>query len=556
MKNHLLLTLFLLSSYGLFGQQMPTSPHVSNQIIIGFSDNSSQLERMDLINSMGIMVQNNNYADPNLIGEEVLVEVPSYPVTIGGETYISEVDLIGSISGQHANVDDADLNYIITSEPFSFASYLGNANMDSYSPISNVCEIAYPGGRLKGENVPQSTTLKVAILDTGLDPYYSTINQYVAGEANVLTDDNDPTGEIALSMGYNPHNPISIDNNGHGTAVAGIIAGLSERAGLSSVSVEIYIIKCFDESGGGSLFNMLQAIRIAESFDVHLLNLSWSFSAEAEDVNAQLIEQNLRRLSDEKNMIIVTGAGNDQFSLDDFHLAPAGFSNINNLITVAGVVGEEAGCNGTLADFSNYGSAVEVAAPAASIITPGLNGYWSENASGTSFATPIVTAAVIQSWMSNFNNINSAMIGGDTHPIVTKIINTATQTTDSWINGYDGVVNFSAACNSSLEGNVGALGGRVEGGLPDTKKGGFTFNPAVEIAPNPFVDQLSISINAPEMPFLLEIRSMQGAILLQKEVVEPSNSINITLPVDLPAGLYLLRLNHNGVSSVEMIIKG
>lgn len=557
MKNFSLLTLFLLSTILTFGQT--PNLHVPNQVIIGFSYDSDQADRQLIIDELGNLLSGLiTTPSGTFIGQEVLILVDTYPVTVGNDTYTSEIDLITTIQGQHAKVDNADFNYTMTTEQYSFNTFLGSNNMDQYSPISASCEANYPGGPLEGGHQSiSSTVIKVGVLDTGLDPFYPTINQYIAGEVNVLTDDEDPEAGITISYGYNPFNPIAIDDNGHGTAVAGIIAGLSDRAGVSPANLEIYIIKCFDHEGNGDMYNILQAVRTAQYLGLDVLNLSWGYLPVPQDQYATALEDALISMGNKDNMILVAGAGNDGRDLGTYPYAPASISGVANLITVAGVVGEERNCGGGLAGFSNYGDAAEIAAPSASISAPGLNGYWALNTSGTSFAAPIVTSAVIQSWIASDENYMEPYLYGQIHPICDKVLTTSKAVLPLTNAGVEGAVDFEAACNTTGELYL-QDDNTTSSTLHESKfNNGQEEASAIAVAPNPFTNHLTVTLDGDHRSIAqLTILTLQGAVVFEQNMNSLENSsTTLRLPTHLPAGPYLLRINQKGQTHTKMIVK-
>ena len=537
------------------------TPHLPNQVIIGFSDDANQAERQELIDQLGTPLQGvfTQANGATVIEQAVLVLVGAYPVEVDDQTYLNEIDLISTIQGNHAKVDHADLNYFLTTEQYSFSDFLGATNLDAYSPISASCEASYPGGPLDGGAGASTARVRVGVLDTGLDPYYPTINQYVGGEVNVLTDDEDSSAGITISYGYNPYNPIAPDGNGHGTAVTGIIAGLSDRANLTPANLELYIIKCFDESGNATMYNLVQAVRVAKMMQLDVLNLSWSFLPVKEDQYTVAIEDLLRSYADQDHGIIVAGAGNDRTDLLVDAYAPASYTNINNLITVGGVVGEESYCNGNLADFSNFGDLVEIAAPAMSISAPGLDGYWALNASGTSFAAPIVTSAIIQAWMVH-DDATGILLPGDIHPVAQIVMNTATYVPNLDYVGIDGVVNFGSACQAGgvlyMESGNGSASELGLSGTQADLSGEFV--QIFSVAPNPFSNQLNLSFNqATPTPVSVELMTLQGVKITELRVNEVgTDNVMLNVPTELPAGPYLLRMTQNGQVSGKVIIKG
>ncbi len=225
------INLFLLLLLGFSGFSQPARLFVQNQIILQFEPSTTQWERYSIARELGQIIQDED-GDRSTIDDIVLVEVDIFPVRVGGFLYTDELDLVGTIHQNQARVDGSNLNYILQNQaPASLpqGSYPGAGN---YSPMHPACENNYPGGALVGNDFStyNGGTVRVAILDTGLDPYYRFINQYLTAAVDVLSDDGYLMGAITRQIPYNFANPAAEDHNGHGTAVTGSIAGLADRA--------------------------------------------------------------------------------------------------------------------------------------------------------------------------------------------------------------------------------------------------------------------------------------------------------------------------------------
>lgn len=179
------------------------------------------------------------------------------------------------------------------------------------------------------------------------------------------------------------------DEQGHGTAVAGIIAaqgnnsvgtsGVMWRAGLMSLRV-------LDNTGTGDVADAVEAIDYAVAHGAQVINLSWGthgLSLALKDA----IDRALRR-----GVTVVCSAGNGGRNLDDGTPSsayyPASF-DAPGLIAVAASTNSD-----QLETWSNFGAThVGVAAPGVNIITTQMGGgYWS--VTGTSAAAPLVTGIV------------------------------------------------------------------------------------------------------------------------------------------------------------------
>jgi subtilisin family serine protease len=172
------------------------------------------------------------------------------------------------------------------------------------------------------------------------------------------------------------------DEQGHGTAIAGIIAaeannsvgitGVMWRAGLMSLRV-------LDNTGTGDVADAVEAIDYAVTHGAQVINLSWGTSGESVSLRDAL-ERAMRR-----NVVVVCSAGNNGRDLADGPYYPASFG-LRNVISVAGSDNFD-----RLGSWSNWGTKdIAVAAPGTNILTTKMGGgYWS--VTGTSAAAPLVT---------------------------------------------------------------------------------------------------------------------------------------------------------------------
>lgn len=167
------------------------------------------------------------------------------------------------------------------------------------------------------------------------------------------------------------------DTDGHGTHVAGIIA-----QSCGELPVKIMPIRVMDSNGGyDSVIG--QGIRYAADNGASVINLSLAGIG-----RSYYLEESVR-YARQKGAVVVVSAGND--SADASYYYPAG---INECITVSASDRDD-----SLADFSNYGSCVDIAAPGVAIkssipyfadkddVVDGFSYF-----SGTSMAAPFVSA--------------------------------------------------------------------------------------------------------------------------------------------------------------------
>ncbi|HEU5448419.1 MAG TPA: S8 family serine peptidase, partial [Acidimicrobiia bacterium] len=253
---------------------------------------------------------------------------------------------------------------------------------------------------------PPRIDVNVAVLDTGVDTSHPDLN--VAG-------------------GYSCAKGRSYDDHyGHGTHAAGIIGALDDRSGVVGVApgARIFGVKVLDDDANGTTRELLCGIEWVTSTrydndpknDIDVANLSLG-GVGTDDGNCgksdnDVLHQAICK-SVEAGVTYVVAAGNDHE--DASNLIPAAYSEVITVSAVADADGRSGGegrspaCRAdeddTLANFSNYGSVVDIAAPGVCIFSTmpkdaeigDGSGYGT--LTGTSFAAPHVAGAAAL-WIS------------------------------------------------------------------------------------------------------------------------------------------------------------
>lgn len=214
--------------------------------------------------------------------------------------------------------------------------------------------------------------VKVAVLDSGVD-YVSGIN--LAGYVNMVE------GEEEIS-------PMFQDMTGHGTGIAGIIAGNGET-GIRGVNpnVALYSVKVLDEENMAPLSRIIRGIYWCIENDIDIINMSFGTTAYSKALEQAVAD------AYQANILMIGAAGNDSGDVE----YPAAFQQV---MAVAA-----ASPNAEISDFSNTGEELEVAAPGEKIRTAGFfNG--SVVTHGTSIAVPHVAGVASLLWEKDLAKSN------------------------------------------------------------------------------------------------------------------------------------------------------
>jgi subtilisin family serine protease len=174
----------------------------------------------------------------------------------------------------------------------------------------------------------------------------------------------------------NDSNPA--DDNGHGTAVAGVAAARgNDGIGTAGAAwnVAILPVKTMNSSGSGSYSAIANGITYSADRGARIVNLSLGGSSSSSTLQSAV------SYAWNKGCVLIAAAGNNGSSTTMY---PAAYPNV---IAVSATTSSD-----TLASFSSYGSFVDLSAPGLDITAPWIgSGY--VTISGTSFSSPL-TAGV------------------------------------------------------------------------------------------------------------------------------------------------------------------
>ena len=237
-----------------------------------------------------------------------------------------------------------------------------------------------------------AANIVVAVIDSGIRYTHEDLASNMWRNPGEIPDNNrddDRNGVIDDVHGYNPFagNGDPWDDDGHGTAVAGVIGAVgNNRIGTVGVAWEIQLmaLKFLDGEGGGFTSHAVASIDYALSQGADIINASWGGNG-----RSRSLERAIRRAS-MRGVLFVTAAGNDGINIDQDPDYPASYP-LSNIITVGSTSRLDRPDS-----FSNFGrNTVELFAPGSQIFTCGSasdRSYTYTN--GTSLAAPFVTGAL------------------------------------------------------------------------------------------------------------------------------------------------------------------
>ena len=323
--------------------------------------------------------------------DDVIVRFSNDPGA-GSAALLASVDRLVGDSGAVTGIDPLglagtyDLHLAAGQDPQSLAARLAGSPGVVY---------AEPNRSIAVPPMPASFAAAVApITDWGLDrsgaaqawPITDGSGVTVAVlDTGVSATHPDLTGRLLPGWNFVGYNADTADDSGHGTYVAGIIAGRPGPNGFSGVApgVKILPVKILDSHEVGSTASFVSGIAYAVDHGARVINISANGIADTQALDDAL------SYAEAHGVVVVAAAGNDPSGQPSYPGA------VSTVLAVSASAQDE-----TVATFSSYGPFVDLAAPGVDIPSAwwspqGGNGY--ATASGTSAAAPFVsgTAALV-----------------------------------------------------------------------------------------------------------------------------------------------------------------
>ena len=274
----------------------------------------------------------------------------------------------------------------------------------------------------------------VAILDTGIDVDHPDLN--VVGGANCLQSQK----RRGRTTYFCDPNTSADDDQYHGTHVAGTVAALDNGVGVVGVApgARLWAVKVLDSEGSGYTSGIIAGIDwVVAQNNIEVMNLSLGGSGVSSTYQTAIDN------AVASGVTVVVAAGNS--GADSSNYSPAFVPSAITVSALADFDGLEGGAgtscyttesdvdtevDDTLADFSNFGAPVDIAAPGYCVYSTipteyavDEPGYYSLD--GTSMAAPHVAGAAavlasnglsaleIASYLTSTGNFNYSDDSGD-----------------------------------------------------------------------------------------------------------------------------------------------
>jgi subtilisin family serine protease len=306
-----------------------------------------------------------------------------------------------ALKGYSAVIPDSQLSKVISDDRVNYInedqvvsiSKPGNGrgpnNGGGNDPVTDPEPDRIPTGvkRINGGTIVGPVDVQVAVIDTGISRH---------SDLNIVDGVNCSTGP---SHKYN-------DGNGHGTHVAGTIAAKNNNGGVVGVApgADLFAVRVLNNAGSGSWSSVICGIDWvkANANTIDVANMSLGGSGFDDGLSCDKTNDSMKKAICEAvaaGVTFVVAAGNS--SDDAANHVPAAYDEVITVSALADFDGTSGG-NGsptcrsdeddTFANFSNYGSSVDIIAPGVCIESSWNDGGY-RTISGTSMASPHVAGA-------------------------------------------------------------------------------------------------------------------------------------------------------------------
>ncbi len=196
----------------------------------------------------------------------------------------------------------------------------------------------------RGKSLANGPAIHVAIIDTGIDYNDSELSAVFKSGFNFVSRTTDP-----------------LDDNGHGTHVAGTIAAANDGAGVVGVAsdVDVFSLKVLDTCGSGRTSDIIQAVDWVVQKKKEIGG-NWIINLSLGSDSPSTVEQAEFQSASDAGILVFAAAGNS-YSGSDGLAYPAGYPTV---ISVGAV-----DSTNKVASFSQRGADLKVVAPGVDVLS-------------------------------------------------------------------------------------------------------------------------------------------------------------------------------------------
>lgn len=332
-----------------------------------------------------VVVLYNSCANPSELYKSIQTSDLVLPIEIQTYSWLltqdTSLESIQALAAQDPCIRGITNDGILKAEQLNDPLYNSMSGLKSLGHTNAMNFLSLPG-------IGASSPVTVAVIDSGVDYNHPDL------KANILRNVN---GQI-LGYDYKNSDTDPIDDFGHGTAVAGIIAAASNNGigttGVLGQNIKILAVKVQDNAGVGLISDITRGIDYSIANKVDVINISMAGISS----NAALLDA-LTRAANAK-IFVAVAAGNNGAEISTTNVVIPAFygASISGVMTVGSI---NSGTS-TRSSFSNYSSTyVEIFAPGSvGIYYPCLSGSTNcsgngnySSGSGTSYSSPMVAGS-------------------------------------------------------------------------------------------------------------------------------------------------------------------
>lgn len=354
-----------------------------------------------------VMTTADSQEEAEMIAEAYGAEIESFEngllvMTLGEEATVSDAIQAAASSRtllpavwpnyyRYAHVEEADPSDVIEIEETEYEENAAEVNLEEGDVLTEEAYGYAIASYSDPDLLPSSSRYQWQHIAVG-SPYAWKAGYTGAGVSVAVLDSGiSAHADLSIAKSVDETNTDTNDGAGHGTHVAGIIGAKSNTIGGAGIAPDatLYNIKVLDNGGRGSDDMIWHGLDQAIKWNADIINMSLGgpgYNKLLEDKIAQAYN---------KGIAVFVSVGNDGISCTNY---PAGYKNV---ICVAAT-----DTNNVRADFSTYGSWVDLSAPGVNIYSTYKNGDYAA-LSGTSMACPVASgeAAVLLGSHANLKNM-------------------------------------------------------------------------------------------------------------------------------------------------------